>query len=45
MAQTEEFMFQNVAYRTTVYRIGAISFGLPIKLTNCHENRARGKLW
>ena len=23
MAQTEEFMFQNVAYRPTVYRTGA----------------------
>ena len=28
MAQTEEFMFQNVAYRPTVYRTGtkALSF-------------------
>ena len=24
MAQTEEFMFQNVAYRPTVYRTGAV---------------------
>ena len=26
MAQTEEFMFQNVAYRPTVYRTGASAF-------------------
>ena len=25
MAQTEEFMFQNMAYRTTVYRTGAVT--------------------
>jgi len=25
MAQTEEFMFQNVAYRPTVYRTGFLS--------------------
>jgi hypothetical protein len=30
MAQTEEFMFQNVAYRPTVYRTGHI----PIELHN-----------
>ena len=30
-AQTEEFMFQNVAYRATVYRTGVLSnFNLPI---------------
>ena len=25
MAQTEEFMFQNVAYRPTVYRTGVVT--------------------
>ena len=25
MAQTEEFMFQNMAYTTTVYRTGAVT--------------------
>ena len=25
MAQTEEFIFQNMAYRTTVYRTGAVT--------------------
>ena len=25
MAQTEEFMFQNMAHRTTVYRTGAVT--------------------
>ena len=28
MAQTEEFMFQNVAYRPTVYRTGSFPEGL-----------------
>ena len=30
MAQTEEFMFQNVAYRPTVYRTGAGGFVISI---------------
>ena len=35
MAQTEEFMFQNVAYRTTAYRNGVV----PINLGVCVDFR------
>ena len=34
MAQTEEFMFQNVANRPTVYRTGAHLLGLLIEFVN-----------
>ena len=32
MAQTEEFIFQNVAYRPTVYRTGTLAYILSINL-------------
>ena len=34
MAQTEEFMFQNVAHRPTVYRTGSHLLGLLIEFVN-----------
>ena len=43
MAQTEEFMFQNVAYRPTVYRTGTIPtyhqqlWGVSARVNNCFE--------
>ena len=42
MAQTEEFMFQNVAYRPTVYRTGAFSM-FPMLGTNLCLKAAWGR--